>query len=137
MTILADVFISPARSVIIHTTPGREVKFFGGNAKITDHRDMPFMLGLDNARVIPTRDACAWADDWLNHTREIKAQVDWPEGWEVEFTNQDQWTIVKPPDEISVTRLPEAVSSTEPAKEPDWNPFSSGASLVDQLLTPE
>lgn len=132
-TILADVFLQPARSIIVHTTPGREVKFFGGNAKITDHRDMPFMLARPDVKVIPTEAACSWAEDWLRQTRELKATVEWPEGWQVEFVNQDEWLIERPDNTV----LESAPAPVDPPVDPPVAPPFGSPNLISQLLAPE
>jgi hypothetical protein len=130
-TVLADVFIVPAKSIIVHTTPGRSVSFFGGHARVMDHRDMPHMLAREDARIVPTPFALSWADQWLAHTREIKAQVEWPEDWKVTHNSQDDFSIERPEQPITVAP---PVEETDPA--PD-DSFNGAKSLIDVLMAPD
>lgn len=127
---LADVFIQPARSITMTTTPGRSVRFVAGQAQIFDQRDMPYMLGLTGGRVIPTLDGMSWAPEWLAHTREIKADVDWPEGYIVNHANQDEWSCVGPGTEVMTGR---EGAPAEPITLSTSNPISA-ASLLNVLM---
>lgn len=89
------------------------------------------MLAREDARVIPTVWACSWADQWLSQTPQLKATVEWPEGWKVEFTNKDDFTVFKPEGD-AVTVIPENLNSLPLAGETP--PFTDGKNLMDLLL---
>lgn len=128
--LIADAYLQPSRSLVVHTTPGRTVDFRGGHARVIDHRDMPHLLAREDMRIVPTEWGCSWAADWLSHTRELKAVVEWPEGWAVSHTNQDDFTIDSPEGE-TVALPPEASGESSGGGS---SAFSGGKGLIDMLL---
>lgn len=53
-----------ALNQVVPTTPGRQVKFFGGVAKVTDVRDMPRMLRMAGAQVEIEPDYASLLPEW-------------------------------------------------------------------------
>jgi hypothetical protein len=134
--LLANVYLPSGLNRRISTTPGRVVQFFGGHAKIVNHLDMPHMLQLENARVQPEADAMPWALEWLRNTREIKAEVDWPDGWHVEFVNPEDFEVTQS-DAPAQEQLPVVATTTEPEQTVDLTPHFGPFSPDDLLAGPE
>lgn len=133
--VIADVYLPGGRNVRRNTTPGRSVQFSGGHCIIVDNRDMPHVLGMEDVRVFPRPDAMPWAPEWLGNTDWIKAEVNWPEGWEVAHQNKEEWAVIPPDtDSTEPTEGPGRPTATDPVSTVDmtdrpWIPFSPDALL--------
>ena len=132
--VIANVYLDNGASRRVLTTPGRAVQFFGGHARITDHRDMSHMLQMNGVLVQPTDEAMAWAGDWLKNTREIKARVTWPDGWRVRFKNQDLFKIVPPKHETSTGEITATPTVSPPEVTVDLTARPAGWVRPEDLL---
>jgi hypothetical protein len=81
-TVIANVFLIPARSVPIRTTPGRQIFVRSGYGKVTEPRDMPHVLRYVGATVQVTPSWIDWLPDWMHAAGEaqVKATLQLPEG---------------------------------------------------------
>lgn len=134
MNKLADAYITPARSIVVHTTPGRVVNFYSGHAVVQDHRDMPHLLSRDDVRLIPTPQAVSWADEWLKNTRELKATVEWPEHVTVRHNSQDDYVVVHTVDVADAG--PAVLDPADDDDDEDDEPPSPANDLINRLLRP-
>lgn len=132
--IIADVYVDGGRNIQVHTTPGRIVKFTGGHAYVVDHRDMPHLLQMDGAKVHPRPEVMPWATQWLAATREIKAEVHWPEGWEIQHTNQDEFTVNQDGPPVLPESKPAKGKKTAPITEKTAQWVPPAKLTVDDLL---
>jgi len=77
--VLAEAYISPARSIMLPSSPGRQVRFMGGHATIKDGRDMVALLRNPDVRLIVTAYAMNWYPQWVEAARTVRANVQAPE----------------------------------------------------------
>ena len=77
---IADAYVSPARNVAMPSTPGRQVKFLQGHARIRDGRDLVAMMRRPDVKIILTAYAASWVETFLANAGDgIRAEVMWPE----------------------------------------------------------
>jgi hypothetical protein len=88
--------MTPTRSVAIPTTAGRQVQFRQGMAVINDTRDLPYLLSRSDVRLEVSEYAMSWMDEVLGQVQIIKANVRWPDGYEVVHRNTDDFDILAP-----------------------------------------
>jgi hypothetical protein len=88
--------MTPTRSVSLPTQAGHQVQFRNGVAVINDTRDLPYLLSRPDVKIEVSEYAMSWMSDVLSHVQVIKAQVHWPEGYDVVHHHADEFDIISP-----------------------------------------
>lgn len=73
---IATVFLRPAESYSVITTPGRKLNFNNGRADILAQGDLEFVLGMPNAVIYPEPRFLDAVADTILKRESTKAQVD-------------------------------------------------------------
>jgi hypothetical protein len=111
--VLATAYLMPARSRRVPTTTGREVVFYGGQAKLIDERDLPYVLRREDVTVDVPANRMDWLPGWLNACPEQyppRARLTFPPGYTLAHDpTQGFYLAERPPfrDEEGNLSLPE------------------------------
>jgi hypothetical protein len=77
---IADVYVLPARSIMMPTTPGRTVRFMGGHAVVRIDTDLMALMRRSDVKIQLTPYALSWYEGWMAQVGErLQAELYVPE----------------------------------------------------------
>lgn len=103
----------------MRTTPGRAISFSGGAARVTDERDLPFVLALDGVQVELNSEYLDFWGDYKARCPAIRARV---------VVADDPDDVLWPPGEA-----PTLVGAAE-AEGDDWLPVPPKATAETRVV---
>lgn len=72
---IATAYLDRGQSLVIRTTPGRQIQFLGGRVEIKEEHDLTPILRMPNAIVVVDAEQVDWVDKWLKACGESPHEV--------------------------------------------------------------
>jgi hypothetical protein len=118
---IADVFLRPAQTYSVTTTPGHKLFFRVGRAEILTDADLDYVLGLPNASIRPTPRWHEHVVARINARSEFKpaqAEID----YEGVLCSAQDFAVQKEQPLADVPDIEQLFAGTPPEEDaPDWN----------------